>query len=70
MINEKIQLTEEVIKGILRGQVTPEEFVIALNNVFVHGDILEETDVEFIDESLGQLYKGIDLMRKAAERMH
>ena len=67
-----IDLVEEMVKGLLRGGVYPDELLIGIHNAMVHGEILKEvgfTDFGKGDRQLSNMFNGFETSIKAARKI-
>ena len=55
--------------AIKDGHLHPHEVFIALNNVFFHGDIFEDAGLGCSQETLAQLYDGIETSCEAMKKV-
>lgn len=66
----KSDITSEVMKGLINGGVSPEEFFVGLHNVFYHGAILAENGYECSDKQLGDMFTHFDALISIVKKMH
>lgn len=69
-MDKELELITATIKAWIACGVHPSTLAIALNNAFMHGQIL--LDAGFInveDNVLVKLYKGIDTFRAATDKI-
>lgn len=67
---QDVDLVDEVVKGLLRGGISPRTLFVGIHNAFVHGEILKEADVEFTDKQLEKLFEHFDDLIAVAKKMH
>ena len=67
MSKREVEVVESVVRGFIKGGVTPHEFFVGIHNAFCHGEILEQCDIECSDKQLGKLFKHFDALIEIAE---
>lgn len=64
-----VDLCESMVRGIIKGGVSPNELLVGMHNAFVHGELFGEADLECSEESLGKLFNGLDIAIEAAKEI-
>jgi hypothetical protein len=63
-------VVEATLRGWLVAGMHPKTIAIGLNNAFAHGEAIEEGDTYCVgDKILGKIFKGIEQMIKACEKI-
>ena len=65
----QVRVMEAAIRGWVAAGIHPWLLGIALNNAFAHEDVLAEGDFVFDDNSLGEMFDGINRFRSASSKM-
>lgn len=64
-----VNVAENVVRGLIKSGVTPQELFVGIHNAFCHGEIFEECDIECSDGQLGELFEHIDALSKIAKKL-
>jgi hypothetical protein len=69
MARMNVDIVENVVRGLLRGGISPRELFSGIHNAFAHGEILEEIGVEISDKHLEEFFEHIDKIGKIMKKL-
>jgi len=70
MSKREVEVVESVVRGFIKGGVTPKELFVGIHNAFFKGELLEECNIGCTDKQFTEMFGHFEALTKIAKKLN